>query len=201
MNPLFQSGAPRPKHPHLCWHIYNLNEFIGQPMLLCGRPIGLNTHRVGRRTWPCLNDFPALGRECPHCDRAVRFTTWVPLMPTKRPYKLVVIMGGQTTWDSVEFLKPGQVVEGHWARTLKPTPMFKREVTQLGVGQLNEAAKEEVPLKGDLTRWLLHYWQWPALSQWFGEVYRESVKVKNARERAELHGMSTLGVKSFGTGA
>lgn len=193
MDPLFGSRDPRPTAPHMAWRIHDTSEYVGKPMLLAGKVIGLNCHRVGRRTLPCLTEFPKLGRDCPHCERPLRYTTWVPLMDTRRPYSLVVIMGAKTTHESIQFLKPGQVIEPHWGLTLKRTPIFRREVTQIGVGQLNDIAKNEVPLRGDITRWLLHYWQWPALSQWFGEKYQESVRSRNQRERAELHGLSHLG--------
>jgi len=192
MEPLFDSRSPRPAAPHMCWRVHSAADYIGKAMLLAGKPIGLNCHRVGRRTWPCLGEFPRLGKECPWCDRAMRFTTWVPLMDSSRPYKLVVIMGAQTTYDTIQFLKPGQVVEVHWGLTLRRTPIFRREVTQCGVGQLNDVAKKEVPLRGDITRWLLHYWQWPALTEWYGEKYHESIKCRNARERAEMHGLDHL---------
>lgn len=190
MEPLFEGREPRPDVPYLNWHVYDPSEFIGKPMLLAGQVIGLTCHRVGKRTIPCLGEFPRFGRECPHCERPQRFTTWVPLMEARHPYRLVVIMGAKTTWESVKQMKRGQVVEPHWGLTLKRTPIFRREVTQLGVGQLNETAKKEVPLRGDITRWLLHYWQWQWLTEQFGEVFRESVRVRQARERSELHGIT-----------
>jgi hypothetical protein len=98
-------------------------------------------------------------------------------------------MGGENTWNSVKLIERNTIVTCHLAKTLKPTLAFAKDTTQLGRLQLEAAAREEIPEKGDITRWLLHYWQWPALSLWFGEVYRESLKMRSIRERAENHGV------------
>lgn len=101
-------------------------------------------------------------------------------------------MGGETTWKSVKDLELRRLVVCHYAKTLKPTLVFGKDTTQLGLSAFNRIAKEDIPCNGDITRWLLHYWQWSDLSKWFGQVFRESLKLKLMRERAESHGLDVL---------
>lgn len=192
MQPLFESSDPCSLPSHLQWYIPDPKEHTGKPLLLCGKPVGLYTHRVGRRTWPCLTQFKKLGRECPHCERSRRFTTWVPCLTISLPRKKIVLMGGEHTWKSVKAIEKNTLVTAHYAKMLKPTLVFAKDQTQLGKLQMEAAAREEIPEKGDITRWLLHYWQWAALTLWFGEAYRESLKTRHLRERAENHGVELL---------
>lgn len=193
MEPLFGSTPPQSLPPHLRWHVPDKpGEWCGKGLLYPGGAVTLRTHRVGRRTWPCLNQWPALGRECPHCDRSTRSTTWVPVVSCSSPNQKLVFMGGETTWKSVERMEHGIIVECHFAKTLRPTLVFGKHSIQIGVGALSRAAEEVGRGRCDITRWLLHYWQWSDLSKWYNELYRESVKVRSTRERAEFHGMAPL---------
>jgi len=200
MQPLFGSFRPNLLPPHLRWHIPPSKDLVGKPLLLAGRPVALPTHRVGRRTWPCLCAFPALARECPHCERTRRITVWVPLLNISGQMTKIVLTGGSHTDDSIQKIKAGTVVECHYARVIRATLVFHQAPCQLGVKTFAEAGKMMDEDKGDITRWLLHYWQWPELTEWFGEQHHDSLKMKALKERAEYHGMNVFGVPVAATG-
>lgn len=194
MLPLFSSSEPVQLPPHLGWHVpERAADYAGKPLMLAGKPIALWTHRVGRRTWPCLNQWPNLGVECPHCDRTRRTTCWVPVLCVHPPRRILCIMGGETTYESIKPHKVGTIVEFHYARVIRSTIVFKRETTQLGQLIHKQLMAEEVPASGDITRWLLHYWQWPYLTALYGEQHRDSINVRMRREKADSHGMETFG--------
>lgn len=189
MQPLFKSTSPDARPPWLRWYIPDRKEIVGKLLYLAGPPVGINTHRVGRRTWPCLNEFPALNWECPHCDRARRFTTWVPCITCEGPRQQIVIMGATTTWESVKTIRTHTFVRAAFCLELKPTIKILPDKLQLGKTSMGEVLRLDEGFTGDITRWLLHYWQWEELSRRFGEKYRESIKRRTARERAQYHGV------------
>lgn len=192
MKPLFPSTPLKSKDPDLAWHIDPPKEFLGQSLLLAGKAVGLYTHRVGQRTWPCLYQWPRLGRECPHCERATRFTCWVPVVPFGKPNQRSVITGGENTWKSVECLEPRIAVEIHMVKVIRLTPVFFKHKLQIGLAIIDRVAESLHGNTGDITRWLLHYWQWSDLTKWFGEAYRESNRNRTMRERADSHGLDVF---------
>lgn len=194
MEPLFGSCVFETLPPELHWSIPRDDEVLGKTLFLAGPPIALVTHRVGKRTWPCLHALPKVGRECPHCDRSRRKTVWVPVVTCQPPYQKLVLMGGEATMNSVIRIPPRTLVTCHLAKVIKATKVFARCSLQLGVKTFELMAEQLQADRGDITRWLLHYWQWPDLTRWFGEAYRMSLKVKTLRERSEAHGMNVFGV-------
>lgn len=186
LEPLFGSSEPRQLPEELEWHIDDRTQHVGKTQLLAGRPVGLNTHRVGRRTLPCLYEFPDLGWECPNCDRQVRFTCWVPLVCTDHPARKHVVMGAERTWQSVKTIKDRCLVEFHMVKVIRATPFFQKCTTQFGLSTLQRLLDVIACDSGDITRWLLHYWQWPELTRRFKQQYRESIRSRSIRERSEL---------------
>jgi len=197
MQPLFESCVFETLPPELHWQVPRDTDVLGKTLFLAGKPVALVTHRVGYRTWPCLNALPKLGRECPHCDRSRRKTVWVPVCTVVAPYQKLVIMGGEATFNSINKIPPHTLVECHLAKVIRPTKVFNRVTLNIGIKVAESVAKELHVDKGDITRWLLHYWQWPDLTRWFGEAYRLSLKNKTLRERAEAHGMEVFGLNSL----
>lgn len=197
MQPLFPSSVPPDKAPELQWHIPDKNEHVGKTLLLAGPAVGLHTHRVGRRTLPCLNQWPKLAWECPHCERQKRFTAWVPVLSLGNDMRRLVLMGAQTTWESVKDVKPFSFVEYHFTKMLKPTMMFQASKLQVGLRTIQTATEELRHDQGDVTRWLLHYWQWPELTRRFGQCFRESVRTRMMREKAEVYGAAEAQPRPF----
>jgi hypothetical protein len=189
VEPLFGSTEPQILPPELCWFVPPSREWVGQSLLLAGRPITLLTHRVGRRTWPCLQQWPKLGMECPHCERSRRSTTWVPVVSCSVPHHKLVLMGGQKTWESVKGLELRSFVECHFARVIRPTLVFTKTKLPIGLALMKSVAERLAVGGGDITRWLLHYWQWSKLTTRFSQTYRESLKVRATRERSDSVGM------------
>jgi len=193
--PLFHSVETEPTPPELRWRIAKPADVVGKAYALAGKPISLYTHRVGRRTLPCLRSFPALAIECPHCERSRALKCWCPVVPLdleQTPPKLHVLMGATTLADSLRFIKNATPINIGRALTLKPTwivrPRDDKELEAVAVS----LCANYVPERGDITRWLLHYWQWPTLSAAFGERFRESIRVKSDRERSEAHKIELL---------
>lgn len=192
MKPLFGSSDPTPLSPELRWFIPPRDGLTLKPMILAGAAVGLHTHRVGFRTLPCLHQWPDLGLECPHCERSRRFTCWVPVVPIHDADKQWVVMGGLNTYQSVKKFERGHLVECVNAKVIKPTLIFRSFNHPMSVVGINRASEKWNPYFGDITRWLLHYWQWPALTTCFNEKHRESRKVSAAKERARENGFSFL---------
>jgi hypothetical protein len=192
---LFFSVDAEPLAPELRWRIATVKEVIGKKYALAGKPISLYTHRVGRRTLPCLRCFPTLGWECPHCERARALKCWCPIVPLdleQTPPPLRVLMGATTLHNSLKFIKVAETINVGRALTLKPTWIVTRSAQQdLDAIGLSLCANH-VPERGDITRWLLHYWQWPKLTTAFGEKYRESIRVKSDQETRDAHKMLTM---------
>lgn len=193
--PLFGSSPRDPAPPALRWRIPKHSELVGQRVALAGLPIALHTHRVGKRTLPCLRDLPALGIECPHCERSRGRKCWCPVVPVDiplTPRPLWIVMGATTLEDSVKQVRRGELCQAGRALTLKPTWVLKLLPDQseqaLGLGILSR----DVPERGDITRWLLHYWQWPLLAEKFGEKFRESIKTRGLRETSEAHKLALM---------
>jgi hypothetical protein len=201
MDPLFSSGQFDSKLPHMRWFIPKDKAHIGQSLVLAGKPVGLWTHRVGRRTWPCLKNWPSLDKECPHCERSRRWTTWCPCLPLADPARQLILMGGETTWKSLNGVKRGEIIICKVAMMLKPTIMFVKHALQVGTSTARLGAVMQEIGNGDITRWLLHYWQWTDLARWYGETIRESIKSRTARERAEADGTATGLPLSFSASA
>jgi len=193
--PLFETVDSEPLPPEARWRVAKPEEVIGRQLVLAGKPIALYTHRVGRRTWPCLRSLPMLGKECPHCERARAKKCWVPFVHldcNPHAIDLRILMGATVLEASVKGLKPGCLIHAGRCLQLKPTWRVSLDTDQtmqpIGLGLL----AKYVPDRGDITRWLLHYWQWAEVTRAFGEVYRESVKNKLHRETAESHKLSLM---------
>lgn len=193
--PLFESVHDEPKPPELRWRIAKDEEVRSQPLVLAGKPIALYTHRVGRRTLPCMKSLPMLAWECPHCERSAQKKCWVPIININmNPHapELRVIMGATTLEASVQKVKPGTLIAVKKVLHLKPTWAVFEEGDQSMQAVALGLIGKYVPERGDITRWLLHYWQWPELTRAFGEVYRLSLSRKLHEERAEQHKLSLM---------
>jgi len=193
--PLFDSVNEEPKPPELRWRIAKPEEIIGQQLVLAGKPITLYTHRVGRRTWPCLKSLPMLVRECPHCERSAQQKCWVPVVNINmNPHapELRILMGATTLSASVKNIKPGSLIHAQRALQLKPTWCVRLDADQSMQAVALGLLSRYIPERGDITRWLLHYWQWAEITRAFGEVYRMSLKLKLKAEDAEAHKLSLL---------
>lgn len=194
-NPLFGSVETEERPPELRWRIAKPEQIIGQQLVLAGKPVTLYTHRVGRRTWPCLRSLPMLVRECPHCERARAKKCWCPVVNFKvNPLapELLIIMGAETLANSLKSIKPGFLIHAQRALQLKPTWAVRQDCDQSAQSVALGLLAKYIPERGDITRWLLHYWQWAEITKAFGEVYRMSLKVKLRHEEAELHKLSLL---------
>lgn len=193
--PLFQGVETEPKPPNLRWRIAKDEEIKGQPLVMAGEAIPLYTHRVGKRTLPCLRSLPMLKMECPHCERSRNLKCWVPIinlnMNLSAP-ELRVVMGANTLAESAKGVKRGTIIAIKKVLHLKPTwcifPEADQTMQVIGMG----LTAKYVPERGDITRWLLHYWQWPEITRAFGEVYRESQRKRLLREEHERHQMSLM---------
>lgn len=188
--PLFSSVSIEPVPPELRWRIATPAELINRPLVLAGKPITLYTHRVGRRTLPCLKSLPLLRMECPHCERSRNPKCWAPVFDAETfsaTMHLRIIMGAGTLDAAVKGIFPGDNIEAFRARQLKPTWCVKLADYHVPVAFNQQLIDNYIPERGDITRWLLHYWQWPEVTRGFGEVYRESIKRKQIREEGERH--------------
>ena len=193
--PLFWSVDAEPLAPELRWRIATPKDVIGKKWAVAGKPISLYTHRVGRRTLPCLRCFPTLGMECPHCERSRALKCWCPVIPLdleETPPPLRVLMGATTLHNSLKLIKPAESVNIGRALTLKPTWIVTRPLDRSLDPIALSLCANHVPERGDITRWLLHYWQWAALTVAFGEKYRESIRNKSDRETREAHKLTLL---------
>jgi hypothetical protein len=179
MEPLFSSQAPQELPPYLRWRTIKVRTGTHGPLVLAGPPQGLTTHHPAGRTVPCAARLPGCSIVCPWCRFTKRFTCYVPLFdPSQRKQDRIVVMGGKRTWESVAGMQPGSLVCMLRGSGERDTTLFR---------PWNEAVHPAVHHRWvkqcpqDITRYLLHLWQWRELTEsfkaeWFPSITTEEIE-------------------------
>lgn len=173
MEPLFPSQAPQSLPEHLRWRTIRLKAGTLGPVMLAGPPVGVYTHHPSTRTVPCLRTLPGCSLQCPWCRFSKRFSVWVPVFDfNARKQTQLVVLGGKRTYESIAAAAPGTLVTVTRGEKDRDTPLFRPAPEQ----RLSTSAAKFIGVcPVDITRYLLHLWQWRELTEHFGEQFYPSI--------------------------
>lgn len=174
MEPLFSSAPPPDLPQHLRWRCVKVPKGINGPFLVAGPGWSGAAHYSAGRTLPCLKFLPGCRLSCPNCHKVRRFVCYLPLWSLKATKQSqVVIQGAKRTWQTFVSSKFGDMVNVIRGGNERDTPL-------IGECKLAEPTldRSKFSRRGpqDLTRYLLHLWQWRELTESFGELFHASIR-------------------------
>jgi hypothetical protein len=172
MKPLFDSLPPPDLPLHLRWRCIKVPPGTHGPYMVAGPGWSGTGHYSGKRTMPCAAKLPGCRLECPLCRRAQRFVCYLPvfsLRATKQPQ--LVIQGAKRSHATFCTFKFGDIVSVVRGNADRDTPLFvgsKHSEPTVDTDKFRKRGPQ------DITRYLLHLWQWRELSESYGEVFYPS---------------------------
>lgn len=142
------------------------------PYMVAGPGWSGQGHFSGKRTLPCAKKLPGCTLECPLCRRPQRFVAYLPvfsLRATKQPQ--LVIQGAKRSHATFTQFKFGDIVAVVRGNADRDTALF---VASRPDGPTLDLDKFKKRGPQDITRYLLHLWQWRDLTLSFGETFYPS---------------------------
>jgi hypothetical protein len=174
MEPLFDSQPPPDLPDYLRWRCIKVPAGTHGPYMVAGPGWSGSVHYSGKRTLPCLRKLKGCKMDCPLCKRTERFACYLPtwsLTATKQPR--IVFQGAKRTFATWKAFKFGDVVSVVKGNAERDTVLF---VPSRATGPTLDMEKFRKKGEQDITRYLLHLWQWRDLSEHYGQPFYPSVR-------------------------
>lgn len=174
MEPLFESAPPPDLPPHLRWRTVKVPPGAHGPYMVAGSGWSGTTHYTGKRTVPCLRGLPRAKLECPYCKSVKRFACYLPFWNVGAvKQQMIVVQGAKRTQQTFSAFKVGDLINVVRGKAERDTPLI---VAAKPSGPTCDLDKFRRRGPQDITRYLLHLWQWRELSEAFGELYYPSIR-------------------------
>lgn len=174
MEPIFPSAPAPDLPPHLRWRTIKVRPGIHSGYMLAGAPVGVICHFSGSRTLPCVAKLTNGQMSCPLCKKPKRFVCYVPLLSlTSKKNRQHVIQGAKRTHESCSGIAAGELVNVFRGNAERDTPVIQK-ATSAPIGVDLTTLRKKTPY--DITRYLLHLWQWRELTERFGEHHFASAR-------------------------
>ena len=167
----------------LSWRRVKVGVGVSGPYILAGPVIGLYTHHPGERTIPCLARLPHCTLPCPYCRFQLRYTSYTPVIdPSVRRQQNIVIQGGKRTYQSIVGGSAGQTWQVARGSGETDTPLFRPADPQLASWA---AGKWHKGFPFDVSRYLLHLWQWRDLTEHMGHQFYPSLRTQELEQATQ----------------